>query len=86
MKIKSRPFGEIEIRDEDILDLPDGLIGFEEYTRYVLLSIPEEAPFSWLQSVEDPGLAFVVINPLEVFGEKFKPAFLSRIPSRLIVF
>ena len=45
-----------------------GLLGFEEVKEYVLLGSPEEAPFLWLQMVDDPNLAFLVISPVVVLG------------------
>lgn len=45
------------------LTLPLGLLGFEPFKRYVLLSRPEEAPFLWLQVLDHPQLAFVVVSP-----------------------
>lgn len=51
---------------EGILHLPLGLLGFEEVKKYELLGSPLEAPFLWLQMVEDPNLAFLVVAPSEV--------------------
>jgi len=73
MKINTRPFGEVEINEADIIEIKDGIIGFEESTRFVLLSIPEEEPFSWLQSLDEPALAFVVVNPYAVLSMAYKP-------------
>lgn len=74
MKIQTKPFGEVEVREADCLALPEGLIGFENYRRFVLLSSPGEQPFAWLQSLDDPKLAFVVVNPFEVMGARYRPA------------
>ena len=51
---------------ENIVQMPLGLLGFEQFKRYVLLSRPEEAPFLWLQVIDEPNLAFVVISPTAV--------------------
>jgi flagellar assembly factor FliW len=51
---------------EKPIDLPLGLLGFERFKQYVLLAEPDQAPFSWLQVVDDPGLAFIVIPSFEV--------------------
>lgn len=48
------------------LHLPLGLLGFEHIKQYQLLCEPEEAPFCWLQVVDDPRLAFLVVSPFEV--------------------
>jgi flagellar assembly factor FliW len=45
------------------LTFPSGLLGFPEQRRYVILDHDTEAPFKWLQSVEEPALAFVVLDP-----------------------
>ena len=66
MKFTTTRFGEIEIGDELILSLPDGLIGFPECTKVILIDHQPDSPFRWLQSVLQPELAFVVIDPLDL--------------------
>lgn len=56
----------LPVRDENVLQLPLGLLGFEQFKRYELLSRPEEAPFLWLQVLDQPNLAFVVVSPTAV--------------------
>jgi flagellar assembly factor FliW len=56
-------FGELKTDDGHIVDFPKGLLGFENQRRYALISRPESHPFVHLQSMDDPGLAFVVVNP-----------------------
>lgn len=51
------------VASEQIIQMPLGLLGFEQFKRYRLLAKPEEAPFLWLQVVDDPNLAFLVISP-----------------------
>ena len=63
MKCTSTRFGSFEVRDESILTFPSGLLGFAEAQRYVMLDHDTEAPFKWLQSVEEPSLAFVIMDP-----------------------
>jgi flagellar assembly factor FliW len=74
MKIATSRFGDIEFRDEAILTIPSGIIGFQHSTRYVILDHDREAPFKWLQSLDDPGLAFVIMDPV-LFKPDYKPAF-----------
>ena len=67
MKLHARSFGEIEINQEDILTFPEGIPGFEDSKRYIIINNPdEENPFDWLQSVDNGDLAFVIINPFFV--------------------
>jgi flagellar assembly factor FliW len=49
------------VEDDRILEVRGGILGFSD-CRYVLLS-PAKGPFCWLQSVDDPALAFVVVDP-----------------------
>jgi flagellar assembly factor FliW len=59
----------VTVKIENIIHLPLGLLGFEQLTRYVLLSNPEEAPFHWLQVLSDQNLAFLVLSPFEVMPD-----------------
>ena len=67
MKIVTLRFGELEIPDDKIMDFPKGLLGFEQFHKYIMLQRQDSEPFSWLQSIEDPNLAFVITNPAFFF-------------------
>ncbi len=67
MKFVTSRFGEIEFDENEIILLPKGILGFSQLTRYVVLEKKESAPFKWLQSVEDPKVAFVIIDPVRLF-------------------
>lgn len=69
MKIYSTRFGEIEIDEKEIINFEEGILGFEEMTKYVILNIEENNPLLLMQSVEEPALAFVIINPYEFRSE-----------------
>lgn len=64
IKVKTTRFGEIEVQDEELIELPQGLIGFPELKKYILLNHDQDSPFKWLQSLDDGAIAFVLINPL----------------------
>lgn len=64
IKVKTTRFGEVEVKDKDVITLPNGLIGFPELKRYVMLDHDKDSPFKWLQSLDDGAIAFVLINPL----------------------
>jgi flagellar assembly factor FliW len=59
----------LTVKTENVVQIPLGLLGFEGIKQFVLLSDPEAAPFSWLQVLDDPGLAFVVVSPLELLPD-----------------
>src|SRR2546423_370550 len=54
--------------NKGVITLPMGLLGFERVKHYTLLASAEEAPFLWLQMVEDPNLAFLVVSPSVVLS------------------
>lgn len=60
--IQSKPYGEVTVKEQQILHFPVGLFGFEQMHRYALLD-STAPPFFWLQSLDDPGLAFILVNP-----------------------
>jgi flagellar assembly factor FliW len=62
MRVLTKPFGEIEVSEKQCLDFPYGIFGFEETRRYVLLD-SSKPPFYWLQSLERPSLAFILLDP-----------------------
>jgi len=64
MLLKTKYFGEIEISEKDILKFDSGLPGFEQLKEYILLGSEDEtSPFKWLQSVDEPEVAFAIANP-----------------------
>lgn len=68
MQLKTVNFGEIEINEEDVIIFPEGIPGFEDSKKYVLIgNESNEAVFFWLQSVDIPELCFVVTDPFMVY-------------------
>jgi flagellar assembly factor FliW len=67
MKFGTSRFGEIEIGDDAVISMPEGMLGFGEFTKYILIQHKEGSPFLWYQAVEDPNLAFVLIDPFTFF-------------------
>lgn len=74
MELKTRAYGLVEINPEDIITFENGIIGFEEKRKFVLLGQPETNDILvWLQSADDADLAFVVIQP-KFFWPAYNPA------------
>ena len=61
--IQTTRFGRLTVSEDRVLTFSRGLLGFPERQRYALIQAGEENYFFWLQSVEEPGLAFVVTDP-----------------------
>ncbi|MFP4301590.1 MAG: flagellar assembly protein FliW [Spirochaetaceae bacterium] len=74
MTITSKPFGTIDIDERQLLTFPRGLYGFEQLREFALLD-STRPPFFWLQSLEEPEVAFVLINPYIV-----RPDYVLEIP------
>ncbi len=69
MIINTKIFGEIEISEDKIITFENGIIGFPELKKFALLHDEErgnDAGIRFLQSLEEPGFAMPVMNPLVV--------------------
>ena len=66
MKINTRQFGEIEIDEQKIINMPLGIPGFKGKKRYVVLQKEETVPFFLFQSLDDSNLSFVVLDPVNI--------------------
>lgn len=70
MKADTRLFGEIDIEDEKIIKLENGMIGFPELCNFALIFDEEEKEkkhtVMWLQSMDEPQIAFPVMHPNDV--------------------
>ena len=72
MKVNTRIFGEIEIEEDKVISFEQGLIGFPELKQFTLIYDSEaenKAALSWLQSLDEPELAFPVLDPLAVYPD-----------------
>lgn len=67
MKITTRSFGEIEVPDDNVIHFQQGLIGFGDLRRFVIVENADAHPFCWLQSVDDPDIALVTVDPIRFF-------------------
>jgi flagellar assembly factor FliW len=77
--VHSTRFGDLDIAGHVVLTFPSGILGFPDWTRYVILEHHTEAPFRWLQCLDEPDLAFVIMDPA-----LFKPDYqLSAPPDTL---
>lgn len=83
MKIQTKVFGEIEIAEEKIITFVNGIVGFPELKRFVLLHDEEkgnEAGIRFLQSIDEPGFAMPVMDPLVV-----KPDYDPRVSDEMLM-
>lgn len=75
MFIKTRIFGDVEISDDKIITFDDGIIGFPDLKHFAIMHDEEkgsDAGIKYFQSVEEPGFAMPVMDPLMVC-ENYNP-------------
>ena len=73
IKINTKRFGEMEFSEESVVRVLGGLIGLGGLENYIIIRYQDDSPFYWLQCVDDPDLALVMVNPL-VFKPDYAPS------------
>ena len=68
IKLRTSRFGELEVEDDKVINFPTGLIGLPDLTRYILIDHKDSA-LKWLQSLDDPDIAFIVVRPTHIAAE-----------------
>lgn len=63
MTHQSKLFGAFRYSSDQIITFPDGLLGFETFTQYVLRTTGGTQPLKWLLSVEESGPELALIKP-----------------------
>lgn len=63
MKIESTRFGELEVKEEQIIHFPYGIPGFPDEKTFVHIGQDAESPFSFLQSTTEVNLTFLLADP-----------------------
>ncbi len=67
MEIRTSRFGRVNISEQDMIEFKEGLLGFAALRNFVFIDDPQDDIFTWLQSCEDPNVAFPVLEP-QLFG------------------
>ena len=69
MKINTTRFGELDYDAGRVITFKQGILGFPDAKRYILLDHDTLSTFKWLQSLENEELAFVVIDPVTILED-----------------
>ena len=69
MKIVTTRFGEIDIDKAFVVSMPEGMLGFREIKDYALIQQNQGSPFLWFQAVQEPDLAFIIVDPFIFFPD-----------------
>jgi flagellar assembly factor FliW len=75
-------FGNLIIHPEKIITMTSPFLGFPDSNRFILKPHGTESPFMWLQSLDDPQLAFVV-TPAATLAPQYQPAILPHVRQEL---
>lgn len=67
MKTIQTRFGEVEYDPEQTVHFPQGLLGFDLLRDFVVMPNRKDGPLFWIQSVDDPAIAFVLTDPTNFF-------------------
>lgn len=68
-KVNTVRFGEIEVDEAKILHFKEGIPAFENEHEFVLIPFEADSPFSFMQSLASPDLAFLVTAPFIFFPD-----------------
>ena len=71
MLIQTSRFGSVTLQREDVIEFPEGILGFNSLRSFVLLDDPNDEIFAWLQSCENGQIAFPVLEP-ELFAPNYQ--------------
>ena len=74
MIVKTGRFGQLNVGDDEIISIPNGILGFPEYKRYCLVDPADDTLILWLQSLDNPDVSFPVLEP-----KIFRPDYTVRL-------
>lgn len=77
MKISTRYHGDMDIEESNILTLDEGMLGFEDLKRYIII-VEEDIFLQYLQCI-DENIAFAIMDPFFV-----KPDYSFEIPDNVM--
>jgi flagellar assembly factor FliW len=74
VKVTTTRFGELELDKNDVLNFPEGILGFEHLNRFFIVDPGDSTLILWLQSIDDGSVAFPIIEP-----KIFKPDYIAKL-------
>jgi len=69
MVIDTSRFGQIDVGDDSVIRMAEGMLGFSGIKDFVLVQHRDGSPFLWYQAVAEPNLAFLVMDPFTFFPD-----------------
>ncbi len=71
MQIQTTRFGSVTINEKDLISIPEGILGFNDLKKFVILEDPDDLIFAWLQSCDKAHVAFPILEP-EMYMSDYK--------------
>jgi flagellar assembly factor FliW len=72
--VKTGRFGQLTVGNDEIIRIPHGVLGFPECTEFCLVDPGDETLILWLQSMQNPDVAFPLLEP-----KIFRPEYSARL-------
>jgi flagellar assembly factor FliW len=70
IQLKTKKSGTVNINEKQIIDFPEGVLGFDYIKKFVLLDTEDQSsPLKWMQAIDEPDLAFIVIRPADFMAQ-----------------
>ena len=69
MIIKTKYLGDMDIDENDIINFPKGLPGFEDRKEFVLLGLEGNEHFTVLQDISEQYISFLLVNPWDFYKD-----------------
>ena len=69
MKVQTTRFGELEVTKDKMFTFPEGLLGFDWLREFSFVPVEDNPAFRWLQSLEEPDVAFLLCDPFMFFSD-----------------
>ncbi|MDD7794631.1 flagellar assembly protein FliW [Clostridium sp. 'White wine YQ'] len=66
MEIVTRFHGTFNYDEKDIINFPNGIMGFEDLKKFIIVQSKENEAFSIFQSLENSEVGLVVVSPFDV--------------------
>ncbi|MCA9191039.1 MAG: flagellar assembly protein FliW [Planctomycetales bacterium] len=77
MLVHTTRFGNLEVKQDDVIIFPQGLIGFEANRHWLIVADPENSDVAWLQAVAQAQVALPLVSP-----RKYAPDYRLSLPQR----
>ena len=66
MLIHTLNFGDLDVEESKVITFKEGLPGFPQIHRFMVLELEELKPFYYLQALDDPPISLFIVNPFLV--------------------